>query len=294
MIGMMQLINLAHKRYCHHMKIKNVLIIGGGLMGSGIAQVNAIAGYNVTLVDQNKNILDTSKERVLKNISKLALKKYTGDSVKANIFCKEKMEYLTFIESHDQAAKKSDLIIEAIVENIENKQKLFANLDQLAPKQTIFTSNTSSLPIKDIARVTNREENFAGLHFFNPVPIMKLVEIIYLDSTSKETIKTLTDYVKSLDKHSVRCKDTPGFIVNHLLIPYLIQAVQMYERGDASKEDIDSAMKLGAGYPMGPFELLDFIGLDTTKFILDERNITQEVENLYLETGYFKKTTRFK
>lgn len=159
--------------------------------------------------------------------------------------------------------------IEAIVENLDAKQKLFAQLDSVAKQGTIFASNTSSLPIASIASATKRLDRFAGLHFFNPVPQMKLVEIIRTEDTSAEVTTALFDFAKRLGKVPVDCKDTPGFIVNRLLVPYMMEALRMVERGDATKEDVDTAMKLGAGYPMGPFELMDYVGLDTVKFITD-------------------------
>lgn len=149
------------------------------------------------------------------------------------------------------------------------KHSLFRQLDEISPPETIFTSNTSSLPISDIAEPCSRKDKFGGLHFFNPVPMMKLLEVIKTKDTSAATYATLMEFGKSIGKVTVECKDTPGFIVNRLLVPYMFQAVQMLERGDASAKDIDTAMKLGAGYPMGPFELSDYVGLDTTKFIVD-------------------------
>lgn len=159
------------------------------------------------------------------------------------------------------------LAVEAIVEKLDIKQQLFTSIDKAAPKNCIFASNTSSLPIKDIANATQRRERFGGLHFFNPVPIMKLVEVIRTDETSQETFDALLDFSEKLRKVPVKCRDTPGFIVNRLLVPYMMEALRLAERGDATPKDIDTAMKLGAGYPMGPFELADFVGLDTLKFI---------------------------
>jgi len=169
----------------------------------------------------------------------------------------------------NDAVKSTDIVIEAIIENLEVKQGLFKQIDKFAPKHTIFTSNTSSLPITDIARDVQRQDKFGGLHFFNPVPVMKLLEVIRTSSTSDETFQTLLNFGKALGKTTVSCKDTPGFIVNRLLVPYLLEAVRMIERGDATAEDIDIAMKLGTGYPMGPIELLDYVGLDTSKYIVD-------------------------
>jgi len=149
------------------------------------------------------------------------------------------------------------------------KHEIFKTLDKLSPANTIFASNTSSLSITEIAEVINRKDKFGGLHFFNPVPVMKLLEVIRSAETSNSTFEALLDYGKAIGKVTVECKDTPGFIVNRLLVPYLLEAIKMFERGDASCEDIDTAMKLGAGYKMGPFELADYVGLDTSKFILD-------------------------
>jgi len=168
-----------------------------------------------------------------------------------------------------EACKQSDLVVEAIIENLKIKKTLFEALDAAAPEHTIFASNTSSLPIGEIAEATKRLDRFGGLHFFNPVPVMKLVEVVRTPATSDATNQTLHDFSKALGKTSVQAKDTPGFIVNRLLVPYLMEAVRMIERGDAVAKDIDIAMKLGAGYPMGPIELADYVGLDTSKFILD-------------------------
>ncbi|XP_008285735.1 hydroxyacyl-coenzyme A dehydrogenase, mitochondrial [Stegastes partitus] len=164
-----------------------------------------------------------------------------------------------------QVIQSSDLVLEAIVENLKIKQDLFSRLDKLAPAHTIFASNTSSLPISDIASSTNRLDRFGGLHFFNPVPMMKLVEV----GLTKQHLFFICLYSRVLGRSGPRCQDTPGFIVNRLLGPYLLEAIQLYERGHGSKEDIDIAMKLGAGYPMGPFELADYVGLDILKFIMD-------------------------
>lgn len=165
--------------------------------------------------------------------------------------------------------KSADLLVEAVVENLELKRKIFKEFDSWAPEKTIFASNTSSLPIRDIAEATKRLDRFGGLHFFNPVPVMKLLEVVRIPETSEETYQAMMSWGKAMKKTTVSCKDTPGFIVNRLLVPYLAEALRMVERGDASPQDVDTAMKLGAGYPMGPFELADYVGLDTNKFILD-------------------------
>ncbi|XP_054582698.1 hydroxyacyl-coenzyme A dehydrogenase, mitochondrial isoform X2 [Eptesicus fuscus] len=219
--------------------IKHVAVIGGGLMGAGIAQVAAATGHTVVLVDQAEDILAKSKKGIEESLKKIAKKKFAENPQAGSEFVEKTLSNISTNTDAASVVHSMDLVVEAIVENLKVKNELFKRLDKFASEHTIFASNTSSLQITSIANATTRQDRFAGLHFFNPVPMMKLVE------------------------------DTPGFIVNRLLVPYLMEAVRLYERGDASKEDIDIAMKLGAGYPMGPFELLDYVGLDTTKFIMD-------------------------
>jgi len=166
-------------------------------------------------------------------------------------------------------SKHSDIIIEAIVENLEKKQQLFKSLDRSTSSETIFTSNTSSFSISKIASVTKRPHLFGGLHFFNPVPVMKLLEVVKTDQTDSKTIALLQEFGKSLGKTIITCKDTPGFVVNRLLVPYVNEAIKLQERGVATPSEIDLAMKLACGYPMGPFELTDFGGLDTMYYVLD-------------------------
>lgn len=169
----------------------------------------------------------------------------------------------------NEAVQDTDLVIEAIVENLETKQKLFKGIDEVAQAKTIFTSNTSSLSIKEIASLTKRLDRFGGLHFFSPVPVMRLLEVVRTPETSQETHDVLMAFGKAIGKTCISCKDTPGFVVNRLLVPYINEAVKLYERGDADFKDIDIAMKLGAGYPMGPFELSDFTGLDIGAAVLE-------------------------
>lgn len=236
-------------------------------MGSGIAQVSAVAGQTVTIVDLDAKVLKNSEKTIVKSLDRVFKKKIENETER-----KEKLESIMSRISTStelEKAAESDLVVEAIVENLEIKQKLFKTLDECAPAETIFASNTSSLPITDIASATKRPQNFGGVHFFNPVPMMKLVEVIKTDLTSQETYEKINNWAKGLGKTTVFCKDTPGFLVNRLLVPYLLEAVRLHERDHGSKEDIDIAMKLGAGYPMGPFQLLDYVGLDTCKFIMD-------------------------
>lgn len=249
--------------------IKHVTVIGGGLMGAGIAQVAAATGHTVVLVDQTEDILAKSKKGIEESLKRMAKKKFTENPKAADEFVEKTLSSLSTSTDAASVVHSTDLVVEAIVENLKLKNELFQRLDKFAAEHTIFASNTSSLQITDIANATTRQDRFAGLHFFNPVPMMRLVEVIKTPMTSQKTFESLVDFCKTLGKHPVSCKDTPGFIVNRLLVPYLIEAIRLHERGDASKEDIDTAMKLGAGYPMGPFELLDYVGLDTTKFILD-------------------------
>ncbi|XP_077877953.1 hydroxyacyl-coenzyme A dehydrogenase, mitochondrial isoform X2 [Ictidomys tridecemlineatus] len=232
-------------------------------------KVAAASGHTVVLVDQTEDILAKSKKSIEENLRKMSKKKFAENPKAGDEFVEKTLSSISTCTDAASVVHSTDLVVEAIVENLKVKNELFQRLDKFAAEHTIFASNTSSLQITSIANATTRQDRFAGLHFFNPVPLMKLVEVIKTPMTSQKTFESLVDFSKALGKHPVSCKDTPGFIVNRLLVPYLIEAIRMHERGDASKEDIDTAMKLGAGYPMGPFELLDYVGLDTTKFILD-------------------------
>ncbi|KAL4240516.1 hypothetical protein ACF0H5_001307 [Mactra antiquata] len=249
--------------------IKNVTIIGGGLMGAGIAQVAASTGHNVVMVDQNDEILSKSKANIAKSLQRVVKKKFAEKPQEGEAFVSDVLNRLQTNTDAVDSVKNTDLVIEAIVENLDVKKQLFAALDKAAPQSAIFASNTSSIPIKEIAVSTSRLDRFGGLHYFNPVPMMKLVEVIRIPETSDETFNSLLSFGKAMGKVTVNCKDTPGFIVNRLLVPYMMEAVRMVERGEATPQDIDTAMKLGAGYPMGPFELTDYVGLDTCKFIMD-------------------------
>jgi len=238
-------------------------------MGSGIAQVSAQAGHTVKVMDMTEDLVKKSISIIDKSMGRLVQKKYENDADGGKQYKDEIMQRITTTTDIKNCVENADFIVEAIVEKLEVKQKVFKELDVYAPAKTIFASNTSSLPIADIASVTGRKDRFAGIHFFNPVPMMKLVEVIKTKESSSETIQLLTDFAKSLSKVPITCSDTPGFVVNRLLVPYLMESIRLFENGVASKEDIDTGMKLGAGYPMGPFELADFVGLDTLKFIID-------------------------
>ncbi|GBP18058.1 Hydroxyacyl-coenzyme A dehydrogenase, mitochondrial [Eumeta japonica] len=249
--------------------IKNVTVIGGGLMGSGIAQVAAQAGQNVTLVDVSPEVLSKAQKSIETNLGRVAKKIYKDKPQEGEKFVAEALGRLKTSTNALEASKSTDLVVEAIVENLDVKHKVFKQLDDVADQHTIFASNTSSLSINDIATAIKRKDRFGGLHFFNPVPVMRLLEVVRGAETSDQTYNTMMEWGKAVGKTCITCKDTPGFVVNRLLVPYIAEAIRLFERGDASARDIDIAMKLGAGYPMGPLELADYVGLDTNKFILD-------------------------
>nr|XP_047922325.1 hydroxyacyl-coenzyme A dehydrogenase, mitochondrial [Anser cygnoides] len=232
-------------------------------------QIAAASGHTVVLVDQSDEILKKSTKGIEESLKRVTKKKFADKPEAGAEFIEKTLKNLTTSTDAVAVVHSTDLVIEAIVENQEIKNELFKRLDKFAPEHTIFASNTSSLQITQLANSTTRQDRFGGLHFFNPVPMMKLVEVIKTPMTSQKTFESLMDFSKAVGKSPVSCKDTPGFIVNRLLVPYMMEAVRLFERGDASKEDIDVAMKLGAGYPMGPFELLDYVGLDTSKYIID-------------------------
>ena len=242
-------------------EIRTVGVCGAGLMGNGIAQTCASAGFDVVLMEVAEEPLARGVASITKSLDKFVEK---GKLARA-----ERDATLARIKSTTKVADmaRCDLIIEAIVENVEIKTKLFAALDELLAPEAIICSNTSSLCIIELAAKTKRPNRVAGLHFFNPVPLMKLVEVVKTIATTQDVIDTLFAFAKKLGKEPILAQDTPGFVVNRLLIPYLLYAIRCYEGGLASKEDIDKGMKLGCGYPMGPFELLDFVGLDTTYYI---------------------------
>jgi len=242
------------------MQIKKVGVLGCGLMGSGIAQVAATAGYDVTVLEQEQKFLDKGFAGIEKSLAKFAEKgklKEPAEAVRARLKG----------TTDRSALAHCDIIIEAIIENAEEKKKMFSALDAIVKKDAIFASNTSSISITEVAAATKRPDRFVGLHFFNPVPLMQLVEVVRTIATNSEVFDTAHEFGKSLGKVPVRTSDKTGFIVNRLLVPYMLDAVRAYEEGVGSIPDIDNAMKLGCGYPMGPFTLLDFVGLDTTYYI---------------------------
>jgi len=245
------------------MPIQKIGIIGCGLMGSGIAQVCAQKGLPTVVREINDEALKKGLDRI---------RNFLAEGVKRGKVPQAQMDQtLANLSGTTSLAelKDCDLIIEAVVENLDEKRKVFAELDRVCKPSTIFASNTSSISITAQAAATKRMDRFIGLHFMNPVPIMKLVEIVRPEVTSQETYAAVRTFAESLGKVTVTAKDTPGFIVNLLLVPYICEAVRALEGGLATKEDIDTAMELGCNMPMGPLKLLDFVGLDTTLYIMD-------------------------
>jgi 3-hydroxybutyryl-CoA dehydrogenase len=243
------------------MTLKTVGVLGCGLMGSGIAQVCAAAGYKTIVREVEQKFLDKGLARI---------EKFLTDGVaKGKVAAEDKDKTLGNLSGTTsfEGLKDCDLIIEAIIENVGEKAEAFSALDALVGEHTIYCSNTSSLCITELAAKTKRPDRFAGLHFFNPVPLMKLVEVIRGLTTSDETYQQVFAFAQSLGKEPITAPDKPGFIVNRLLVPYLLDAIRSHEHGLGTIEDIDKGMKLGTGYPMGPFTLLDFVGLDTTYYI---------------------------
>lgn len=240
------------------MAIRKVGVVGCGLMGGGIAQTCAQSGYETVVLEVNQQVLDKGMARIHDAWKTMERKgKLSQGQVEEN---QGRLHgTLTLNDFAD-----CDLVIEAAIENMEEKLRLFPTLDKILQPEALLLSNTSSLSVTQMGAVTKRPAQICGLHFFNPAPVMKLVEIVQTISTSEETLATVQEFARSLGKTPVIAKDTAGFIVNFLLIPYLLAAIRMLENGMASREDIDMAMKLGCGYPMGPFTLLDYVGLDTT------------------------------
>ncbi len=240
------------------MKIQKVGVLGCGLMGSGIAQVCAEAGYETTVLEVEQRFLDKGFSSIQKNLGRAVEKgKMTQEA-------RDKTWSLLKGTLKLEDLQDCDLIIEAVVEDLKVKNEMFSTLDKLCPERTILSSNTSSLTVMAMAASTKRQDRFCGLHFFNPVPVMKLVEVVKTIATSQQTIDTCFEFCKSIGKVPILAKDNSGFIVNLLLVPYLLDAIRALEQGVASIEDIDKGMMLGCNHPMGPLTLLDFVGLDTT------------------------------
>ncbi len=245
------------------MAIRKVGVLGAGLMGSGIAEVCAKAGYATVVREVSEDLVKKGIGKIEASLGKAVekgkLPAADRDAARARIASTTKLEDLS----------DCDIVLEAIVENLDVKKETYKTLDGICKRDTIFCSNTSSLTITELAAATSRPDRFAGLHFFNPVPVMKLVEVVRTIATSEETFQIVFDFAKSLGKEPIRTQDNSGFIVNRLLVPYILDAVRALEAGVGTKEDIDKGMELGCGHPMGPLKLLDFVGLDTTYAIAE-------------------------
>src|ERR1039458_4425038 len=247
------------------MDIKKVGVLGCGLMGSGIAQVAATAGFDVVVLEQEQKFLDKGFAGIEKSLSRLVER----GPEKGGLTAEQKSQAQSHLKgtTNMQDLADCDIVIEAIIESVAEKRKTHAQLDAIVKKDAIFATNTSSISVTELMTATKRPERFVGLHFFNPVPMMKMVEVAKTIATAPEVYDTAYEFAVKLGKVPVRTSDKTGFIVNRLLVPYLLDAIRAYEEGVGSIEDIDNAMKLGCGYPMGPFALLDFVGLDTTYYI---------------------------
>ncbi|KRT61104.1 MAG: 3-hydroxybutyryl-CoA dehydrogenase [Thaumarchaeota archaeon CSP1-1] len=276
------------------MAIKNITVLGSGIMGHGIAQVSAMSGYNVVLRDIEQQFLDKAMGKIKWSLDKLVSKEKISQSQADDIFSR-----IRPIVDLKEAVKDCDLVIEAVPEIMDLKKKVYAELDKVAGKNVVFASNTSTLPITEIANTTSRPERFIGIHFFNPPQLMKLVEIIPGQKTAKEVVKLTNDYVKSVQKEPVVCrKDVPGFIVNRLFIPLVHEACYVMDRQKIKLTEIDSAVKFKLGFPMGIFELADFTGMDvihkaTIEMHLRDKKVIRphpKIEQLYNEKKLGQKT----
>jgi len=242
------------------MEIKKVGVLGCGLMGSGIAQVCATAGFDVTVLEVDQKYIEKGFAAIRKSLDRLLVKAAVSepaDKILARLKGTTRQEDLA----------DCDFVVEAVIENLDEKRKMFAAIDPIIKPSAIFASNTSSISITEIMTATKRPGQFVGLHFFNPVPLMKLVEVARTIVTTDDAFETACEFGKKLGKSPVRTSDKTGFIVNRLLVPYLMDAIRAFEEGVGSVADIDASMKMGCGYPMGPFMLLDYVGLDTTYYI---------------------------
>ena len=239
--------------------MKKAGVLGCGLMGSGIAEVCARAGYDTVVREVDEAFLKKGLARIESSLSRAVEKGKLKPEEKSAI----RLSGTTKLED----LKECDVIIEAIIENLDLKKETYAALDKICKPETIFCSNTSSLTITEMSMATSRPDRFAGLHFFNPVPVMKLVEVVQTILTSASTQKTVMEFARSLGKEPIAARDNSGFIVNRLLVPYLLDSIRALEEGVGSVEDIDKGMQLGCAYPMGPFTLLDFVGIDTAYYI---------------------------
>ena len=263
-------------------KIESVGVLGGGLMGSGIAQVSAAAGFPTVVREISDELGAKSRQSIEKTLAKgIERGKVTPEEREKTL---ANLRFVTDLK----ALGDSDLFIEAVVEDLEVKNSLWSQLDKVAKPDAIFASNTSSLTIIAMAAASSRPDRMLGLHFFNPVPLMKLVEVVRTITTSEESEERATEFVRSLGKEPIRARDSSGFVVNLLLVPYMIDAIRALESKVGSVEDIDKGMQLGAGHPMGPFTLLDFVGLDTV-FKIAEIMFTEYRESRYAPPPLLKR-----
>jgi len=244
--------------------MKNIAVIGAGTMGNGIAHVFAQNNFNVNLIDISEEALNKGIATITKNLDRLLVKERITEEIKNNT-----LENITTFTSIAEGVKNVDLVVEAATENVDLKLKIFKQIDKEAPKNAILASNTSSISITKIAAVTSRPEKVIGMHFMNPVPIMKLIEIIRGYSTSKEVTSTIMELSKKLGKTPVEVNDYPGFVANRILMPMINEAIETLYNGVAGVYEIDTVMKLGMAHPMGPLQLADFIGLDVCLYILN-------------------------
>lgn len=268
------------------MDIQRVGVVGCGLMGSGIAQVSAMAGCQVVVHEVSPELLQKGFARIHGSLAKLVEKgRLAADLAEAT---KARLKGTTSLAD----LAPCDLVIEVIVENLDAKKKLFAELGKLCQKEAIFASNTSSFPIGEMADASGRADRFVGLHFFNPVQLMKLVEVIQGAKSSPASVDAARAFATKVGKTPILAKDTPGFVVNRLLVPLLHEAVRMVERGDATFRDVDLGMELGCGHPMGPIKLLDYVGLDTTLSILDGWHQRYPTDPLFTPSAMLKQMVK--
>ncbi len=268
------------------MEIKKIAVIGAGLMGAGIAQVAAQAGFEVSLVDIEQRFLDKGLGTIQKNldraVSKGKMEAADAEAVRGRV---------TGSLSLAEAAKDADVVIEAVIEKMELKKSVFGELEQSAKESAIFASNTSALSITELATATNRPERFIGMHFFNPVPVMKLVEVIRGYSTSDETVAVIKELTEKMGKTGIEVSEAPGFVVNRILVPMITEAIFALQEGLATPQEIDQGMKLGANHPIGPLALADLVGLDT--LLLVQQNLYDEfADSKYRPPALLKKMVR--
>jgi len=268
--------------------VKNVTVLGGGVMGSGIAQLSAQNGFNVVVID-NDEYAQKCMVSICKSLTIIAKKKFPNEAKIANEWYNDVLSNIKTTQSYSSGCEKADLIIETIVECPKAKKSLYEKVVSKMSKDAILATNTSSLSIDDLSENLECSDRFVGLHFFNPVWYMKLVEVIGGRNTSDVTIRKSMDFVDDIGKTAVRCDDTPGFIVNHLLYPYMMEGLRLMERGHGTVHDIDTAMKLGAGLPMGPFEMMDVIGIDTVQQVMRTWHEKHPEDSRYLPSETINK-----